>query len=101
MKSSPYHHAILVLSKWQNWQKTLWSDFVAQAGDIIGRSCDLEAIMACFGPLSDSYDAQPKSAIAPPPAQHITVIRDEAFGFAYQHQLEIGDAKARNILYQP
>ena len=65
-----------------------WSDFVAQAGDIIGRSCDLEAIMGCFGPLPDSYDAQPKSTIAPPPAQHITVIRDEAFGFAYQHQLE-------------
>ena len=65
-----------------------WSDFVSHAGKIMGESCDLDAIMASFGTLPAGENAMPKAASSPPPAQHITVIRDEAFGFAYQHQLE-------------
>ena len=64
-----------------------WSDFVTQAGTIISQSCDLDAIMQAFSHLPDD-DAVLAPQASQPPAQHITLIRDEAFGFAYHHQIE-------------
>ena len=61
-----------------------WSNFINKAGQIIGDSCDLNGIMSAFGALPQAADIN----IAPPPAQKITVIRDEAFGFTYQHQID-------------
>lgn len=61
-----------------------WADFITKAGHIMRDSCDLAAIKAAFAPLASAADI----TLAPPPAQHITIIRDAAFGFTYQHQIE-------------
>ena len=64
-----------------------WSDFVSNAGEIIKGSCDLDAIMHATRSLPETSCDLPTHDCKPP-AQHITVIADEAFGFFYHHQLE-------------
>ena len=61
-----------------------WAHFTQQAGKVMQQSCDLDAIEQAFAPLPDG----PAISLSPPPAQHITIIRDHAFGFTYQHQIE-------------
>lgn len=61
-----------------------WSNFTEQAGKVMQESCDLDAIEQAFAPLPE---AEPLT-LSPPPAQRITIIRDHAFGFTYQHQIE-------------
>ncbi|MGC6531126.1 MAG: cobyrinate a,c-diamide synthase [Candidatus Puniceispirillaceae bacterium] len=65
-------------------QDPSWSDFITHAGKIMSDHCDLDAIAAAFGPLPDESLT---TTLPPPPAQNITVVRDEAFGFSYQHHL--------------
>ena len=61
-----------------------WDGFVENAGKIIGEACDLDAIISAFDPLAEATPIATKT----PPAQHITLIRDEAFGFTYQHHID-------------
>ena len=62
-----------------------WAHFTKQAGTVMQETCDLDAIEQAFAPcLPDG----PAISLSPPPAQHITIIRDHAFGFTYQHQIE-------------
>ena len=70
-----------------------WSDFIDNAGNLIAKSCDLDALIQAFSPI----ESAPAPVLADPPAQNITLVRDEAFGFAYQHQLENWQKKGAEI----
>jgi len=54
------------------------------AADFIDQHCDLEAIIQLAGPLPP---ASPPQNLLPPPAQHIAIAKDAAFGFCYDHIL--------------
>lgn len=61
--------------------------FIEAAARLMAETVDLEAVVSLMSPLPESPTLTPRA-----PAQRIAVARDEAFAFAYPHQL--GDWRA-------
>lgn len=59
--------------------------FIAKAAEAIEASCDVEKLIGAFGPANC---LESTGDMLKPPAQHISIARDEAFTFAYPHMLE-------------
>lgn len=57
-------------------------DFINEAARLVAENIDLDAVKALMAPLPEPKPLRPRA-----PAQRIAVARDEAFAFAYPHQL--------------
>jgi cobyrinic acid a,c-diamide synthase len=56
--------------------------FIERLADVVEQSIDLEAVIACAGPIAASDIGAPA---LPPPGQRIAIADDAAFSFVYPH----------------
>ena len=59
--------------------------FIKQAAVTLSKTCDLDAVAACFVPVKER---KRQGSILPPLGQSIAIAQDEAFSFIYPHLLE-------------
>lgn len=59
--------------------------FIKQAAVTLSKTCDLDAVAACFVPVKER---KRQGSMLPPLGQSIAIAQDEAFSFIYPHLLE-------------